>query len=94
MSLPNKNKKESVKDPIEISALLLLLSSPVMSNSLQPHGLWHALSLPHHLPKFVQIHVHCIGDASQPSYPLMPSSPALNLSQYQVLSNELALCIR
>ena len=84
MSLPNK--KESVKDPVEISALLLLLSSPVMSDSLQPHGLRHALSLPHHLPKFVQIHVHCIGDASQPSYPLMPSSSfALNQSQYQGL---------
>ena len=86
MSLPNKNKKESVKDPVEISALLLLFSSPVMSDSLQPHGLWHDLSLPHHLPKSVQIHVHCIGDASQLSYPLMPSSPsALNISQYEGL---------
>ena len=85
MSLPNKNKKESIKDPVEISALLLF-SSPVMSDSLQPHGLWHDLSLPHHLPKSVQIHVHCIGDASQLSYPLMPSSAsALNLSQYQGL---------
>ena len=33
---------------------------------------------------FAQIHVHCIGDATQPSHPLTPSSPsALNLSQYQ-----------
>ena len=39
-------------------------------------------SVPHHLLKFFQVHVHCIGDAIQPSYPLMPSSPsALNLSQ-------------
>ena len=41
---------------------------------------------PYHLPEFVQIHVHCIGDAIQPSHPLMPSSPsALNLSQHQEL---------
>ena len=38
------------------------------------------LSVPHHLPKFAQVHVHCINDAIQPSHPLMPSSSlALNL---------------
>ena len=42
--------------------------------------------VPHHLPKFAQVHVHCTGDATQPSHPLMPSSPsALNLSQHQGL---------
>ena len=41
---------------------------------------------PHHLLKFAQVNVHCIGDAIQPSHPLMPSSPsALNLSQHQGL---------
>ena len=30
--------------------------------------------VPHHLLEFVQVHVHCIGDAAQPSYPLSPSS--------------------
>ena len=40
----------------------------------------------HHLPKFAEVHVHCIGDAIQPSHPLMPSSPsAFNLSQQQGL---------
>jgi len=40
----------------------------------------------HHLPEFAQVHVHCIGDTIQPSYPLMPCSPsALNLSQCQRL---------
>ena len=29
--------------------------------------------VPHHLPKFSQVHVHCISDAVQPSHPLMPS---------------------
>ena len=39
-----------------------------------------------HLPKFAQVHVHCIGDAIQPSHPLLPSSPsALNCSQHQGL---------
>ena len=39
--------------------------------------------IPHHLPKFAQVLVHCMGDAIQPFHPLMPSSPsALNLSQH------------
>ena len=45
------------------------------------------LGLPvlHHLPEFAQVHVHCISDAIQPSHPLTPSSPVLNLSQHQGL---------
>ena len=40
----------------------------------------------HHLPKFAQVHVHCIGEAIQQSHPLMSPSPsALNLSQNQEL---------
>ena len=42
--------------------------------------------VPHYLPKFAQVHVHCISNAIQPSHPLMPSSlSALNLSQHQGL---------
>ena len=42
------------------------------------------LPVPLSLPKFAQVHVHCIGDAIQPSHPLTSSSlSALNLSQYQ-----------
>ena len=38
----------------------------------------------HQLPEFTQTHVHWIGDAIQPSHPLLsPSPPALNLSQNQ-----------
>ena len=41
------------------------------------------LPVPHHIPEFVQVHVHCISDAIQPSHPLVPSSPpALDLSQH------------
>ena len=55
------------------------------------------LGLPvhHQLPEFTQTHVHWVGDAIQPSHPLLsPSPPVLNLSQHQVFSNESALCIR
>ena len=44
------------------------------------------LSVPHHLPKFSQVHVHFIGNIIHASYLLTPSSPsALNLSQNQGL---------
>ena len=44
------------------------------------------LPVPHHLPEFAQVHVHCISDAVQPSHLLVPSSPsALHLSQHQGL---------
>ena len=40
----------------------------------------------HQLPEFTQTHVHRVGDAIQPSHPLLsPFPPALNLSQYQSL---------
>ena len=40
----------------------------------------------HQLPESTQTHVHCIGDAIQPSHPLSsPSPPALSLSQQQGL---------
>ena len=34
------------------------------------------LRVPHHLPKFAQVHVHCLSDAIQPFHPLTPSSPS------------------
>ena len=61
----------------------------VVSDSLRPHGLQLSLpglSVPHHLPKFAQVHVRCISDAIQPFHPLSPSSPpAFNISQHQGL---------
>ena len=48
-----------------------------------------ALSVPHHLPKFAQVYVHCNSDATQPSHPLMLFSPfALNL--FPLLEKEMA----
>ena len=41
----------------------------------------------HHLPELTQTHVHRVGDAIQPSPPLLsPSLPAFDLSQHQGLS--------
>ena len=58
-----------------------------MSSYLQPQGLLHvslpclSLSL-----EFAQIHVHRVGDATEPSHPLLsPSPPVFNLSQHQGL---------
>ena len=40
----------------------------------------------HHLPELAQTHVHWVGDAIQPSHPLLsPSPPAFSLSQHQGL---------
>ena len=78
-----------------INMPLLLFCLEVMSDSLRPHELQHArLPCPSlYLLEFAQTHVHWVTDAIQPSRPL--SSPsALNLSQHQVFSNELALHIR
>ena len=47
------------------------------------------LPVHHQLLEFIQIHVHWVGDAIQPSHPLSsPSPPAFNFSQHQ------GLCIR
>ena len=54
---------------------LLLFSRPVMSDSLQPHGLQHARPLHPSLSfEFTKVHVHCSSDAIQPSHPLISSS--------------------
>ena len=44
------------------------------------------LPVHHQLPEFTQTHVHRVGDAIQPSHPLLsPSPPSFNLSQQQGL---------
>ena len=58
-----------------------------MSDLLWPHGCsTPGLPVHHQLPEPAQTHVHWVGDAIQPSYPLLsPSPPAFNPSQYQGL---------
>ena len=49
----------------------------------------------HYLPEFAETHVHWVGEAIQPSYPLSsPSPPAFSLSQHQGLFHESVLHIR
>jgi len=49
----------------------------------------------HKLPELAQTHVHQVGDAIEPSHPLLSTSPpAFNFSQYQGLFSESVLCIR
>ena len=44
------------------------------------------LPVHHQLPEFTQTHAHQVGDAIQPSHPLLsPSPPVFNLSQHQGL---------
>ena len=44
------------------------------------------LPIHHQLPEFTQTHIHRVGDAMQPSHPLLSlSPPALNPSQYEGL---------
>ena len=56
-------------------------SCSVVSDSLWPHGLQHVrLPCPSPTPKAYSTHVHQVGDAIQPSHPLLSrSSPAFNL---------------
>ena len=59
----------------------------VMSDSLRPHESQHARPpCPSPTPGVHPNPCHWVGDAIQPSYPLLsPSPPALNLSQHQGL---------
>ena len=53
------------------------------------------LPVHHQLPEFTQTHVHRVGDATQPSHPLMsPSSLPSIFPSTRVFSNESALHIR
>ena len=71
----------------EMGMISVQFSHSVMSNSLRPHRLQHAkLPVHHQLPELTQTPVHGVGDAIQPSHPLLsPSPPAFNLSQRQGL---------
>ena len=68
-----------------------ILQSIHVSQSLSPVSLCNPMdcSTPgfpvlHYLPEFAQTHIHSVSDAIQLSHPLLlPSLPALNLSQHQ-----------
>ena len=62
-------------------------SRSVVSDSLHPmNRSTSGLTVHHQLPESIQIHVHRVGDAIQPSHPLSSiSPPAPNPSQHQSL---------
>ena len=61
-------------------------SHSVVSNSLRPHELqWARPPCPSPTLEFTQTHIHRVGDAIQPSHPLLSPSPAFNLSQHHGL---------
>ena len=59
---------------------VLLFSRPAVSDSLRSCST-PGLPVPPHLPEFAQLHVHCIGDATQPPHPLTPSSPSCSFNK-------------
>ena len=48
------------------------------------------LPVDHQPPEFTQTHVHQVGDAIQPSHPLLSPSPAFSLSQHQGLFKQVS----
>ena len=53
------------------------------------------LPVHHQFPEFTQTHAHWVGNAIQPSHPLLsPSPPAHNPSSIRVFSNVSTLCMR
>ena len=66
-----------------------------MSDSLRPHKSQHARPVYHQLLEFIQTHIHWVGDAIQPSHPLLsplllpPIPPSI-----RVFSNESTLRMR
>ena len=70
--------------PVSVQFSSVAQSSPTFCNLMN----CSTPDLPVHpqLPEFTQTHVHRVGDAIQPSHPLLsPSSPAPNPSQHQSL---------
>ena len=67
---------EMFSDQFSHSVLSLTLCDPMDCST-------PGLPVHHRLSEFAQAHVHRVGDAIQPSHPLLPPSPAFNLSQHQ-----------
>ena len=68
-------------------------SCPTLCNPMN-HSM-PGIPVHHQLPESTQTHAHWVGDATQPSHPLLsPSPPAPNPSQHQGLSNESTLHMR
>ena len=84
-----KKRKKEMKYPrkwrgsnIQFSSVAMLC--PTLCDPMNPST--PGLPVHHQLPEFTQTHVHRVGDAIQPSHPLLsPCPPAPNPSQHQGL---------
>ena len=77
-------------------SLSVQFSRSVMFDSLQPHD-YSTPGFPvhHQLPELTETHVHWVGDAIQPSHPVIPFLlPPSIFSSIKVFSGESVLCIR
>ena len=79
-----------LEDHRKCSSLCISFSSVQSLSHVQllatPWTTAHQASVHHQLPEFTQTHVHWVGDAIQPSHPLLsPSPPAFNLYPHQGL---------
>ena len=83
---------DAVNCPL-ITSSVVQSPSPALCNPMDCS--MPGLPVPHHLPKFTQVHVHYFGDAIQPSHPLMPSFllPSI-FPSIRDFSSELSVCIR
>ena len=95
------NRRRKGKEPVTITLkftvgrldLSVQFSCSVVSNSLRSHGLQHASH--HQLLELAQTHVYWVGDAIQPSHPLL--SPSIFPSIFpsiRVFSSESILHVR
>ena len=78
------NKCSSVHKEASVQFSSVIQSFPTLCDHMN-HST-PRLSVHHHLQGFIQTHVHWVGDAIQPSHPLLSlSPPTFNLSQHQGL---------
>ena len=92
LKLKKKNKKKKKgKNVVQFSSV-----TPVCWMFCDPMDCsTPGLPVYHQLLEFTQTHIHRVGDAIQPSHPLLfPSPPTFNLSQHQGFANESVLRIK
>ena len=92
--IPGRLSYETESPNVFVCWDLLLFSHSDVSKSLRSHGPQHA-RLPCPSPSPGVCSNSIVGDAIQPSHPLLsPSTAAFNFPSIKVFSNESALCIR
>ena len=78
----------------EIWKKCIILMSVVQSLSHVQLFVEDMASLSFAISQFTQTHIHCVGDAIQPSHPLLPPLRPSVFSRIKVFSNELPLRIQ